>query len=92
MSPGVSVQGGIRLELAHAVADLKTTGSGRLICRMKITEYKIIVEHADVIEKKINELIKQGWQPFGTPFVLPPSGEMLPMNTVFQAMVQTEKE
>ena len=55
---------------------------------MKITEYNLVIEHADVIEKKVNEFIKAGWQPFGTPFVLPPADEMLPMNTVFQAMVQ----
>ena len=55
---------------------------------MKITHYKLIAERTESIEDKMTELIAAGWQPFGPPFVLPPTADMEPVETVFQAVVK----
>ncbi|MEI6715143.1 MAG: DUF1737 domain-containing protein [Verrucomicrobiota bacterium] len=60
---------------------------------MRITEYKLLVEPALEMTAKVNELIKKGWQPFGSPSVLPPTPDLLEaVDTVFQAMIRQEPE
>jgi hypothetical protein len=56
---------------------------------MKVSKYKLVAAPQDEIEDKVNHLIQDGWQPFGSPFVLPakPDDLTLQENTVYQAMV-----
>ncbi|HUR45114.1 MAG TPA: hypothetical protein VMZ27_04480 [Candidatus Saccharimonadales bacterium] len=58
---------------------------------MKVTEYKMVVATAVKINSEVNALIKSGWQPYGSPTVLPPTPELTEqLDIVFQAMVRTE--
>jgi hypothetical protein len=59
---------------------------------MKIKRYKMVVEYGfDKLEKTVNGLIDEGWQPFGPPSVhQESSGNEL--ETFFQAMVRYEAE
>jgi hypothetical protein len=59
---------------------------------MKIAAYKIVIKQAEDIEDKVNELIKSGWQPFGSPGVLPPMRDSEQTETIVQAMVRTEAD
>lgn len=50
---------------------------------MEISKYRIIVNHLKSgIEKDINALIKEGWQPFGNPTI---NGSQ-----IYQAMVKSK--
>ena len=57
---------------------------------MKITAYKIVMKRADDIEDEINELIKSGWQPYGSPCVVPQTPEQA--DTVLQAMTRMDPD
>jgi hypothetical protein len=57
---------------------------------MEVTEYKLVVASATKIAAEVNALIKGGWQPFGSPAVLPPAPDFTEhADMVFQAMVRT---
>jgi hypothetical protein len=59
---------------------------------MHITEYKLLVAPARDCDSKINALIKDGWQPFGPPSVLPANSEYEgTSDTAFQALVRHAK-
>ena len=54
----------------------------------KITAYKIVGSTtASEFEKAINDLIKEGWQPYGSPLI-----EIGREHKVLQALVRYEKE
>lgn len=60
---------------------------------MKITAYKMVCAHVgnknEALEKVVNDLIKEGWQPFGSPSILPPTPELNPQSDIaYQAMVR----
>lgn len=57
---------------------------------MKVREYKLLVGSPEDLEKQVNELLKvTGWQPWGSPAVLPPTRELAEqVDMVFQAMVR----
>jgi len=59
--------------------------------KMKIKGYKLVIEPADRVERAVNDLLKQGWQPYGPPSVLPPidpgPGDR---DMVFQAMIRED--
>jgi hypothetical protein len=58
---------------------------------MKILEYDMVTAAAYDIAEKINAAIRRGWQPFGSPTVLPsPEGEGEQVSTAFQAIVRSE--
>jgi len=59
---------------------------------MNISKYKLMAAPQDEIEEKVNQLIRDGWQPFASPFVLPskPDDLTLQENTVYQAMVRSD--
>jgi hypothetical protein len=54
-----------------------------------INKYKLVVAPSGEIADEVNKMIQEGWQPFGSPFVLPagPPDETLHVNMVYQAMV-----
>ena len=54
---------------------------------MKIIGYKLISHRADYIEKEVNDLLVQGWQPLGAPGISPAPPHSDQMDTVYQAMV-----
>jgi hypothetical protein len=54
---------------------------------MNIIGYKLVFHRADYIEKEINELIKQGWQPLGAPGIAPAPPHSDQSDTAYQAMV-----
>lgn len=59
---------------------------------MKVTEYKMVVASAEKITAEVNALINWGWQPFGSPTVLPPAPELVEqVDMVFQAMVHSRE-
>ena len=55
-----------------------------------ITKYKLVVAPSGEIADEVNKMIAEGWQPFGSPFVLPAGPEQvtLHVNMVYQAVVQ----
>lgn len=56
---------------------------------MNVNKYKLVAAPLEEIEEKVNKLIQAGWQPFGTPFLMPSNGDDLTLQqkTVYQAMV-----
>jgi hypothetical protein len=54
---------------------------------MKIIGYKLVSHRVDYLEKEVNELLAQGWQPLGAPGIAaaPPHSDL--SDTVYQAMV-----
>lgn len=64
---------------------------------MKITAYKIASGHVggerSELEKAVNALIKEGWQPFGSVSILPPTPDLVPQADMgFQVMVRVEAD
>jgi hypothetical protein len=57
---------------------------------MKITAYKMVIKRAEDIEEEVNNLIKTGWQPYGSPGAFAPKPQMEDTDTLFQAMVMTD--
>lgn len=49
----------------------------------KIIEYKIVIPHMGRLEDVVNNLMEEGWQPFGSPYM---SG-----TREYQAMVKYEE-
>jgi hypothetical protein len=54
---------------------------------MKIIGYKIIFHRADNLEREVNGLLEQGWQPFGAPGISPAPPHSDQNDTIYQAMV-----
>ena len=56
---------------------------------MNVNKYKLLSAPLDEIEDEVNRLIEAGWQPFGSPFLLPskPDDLTLQANMIYQAMV-----
>ena len=54
---------------------------------MKIIGYKLIIRRADLLEKEVNALVDQGWQPLGAPGISPAAPHSDQADTVYQAMV-----
>ena len=46
----------------------------------RITEYTFVASAGTAsLAKQINEQVQEGWQPYGTPFLLPGTGIVQPM-------------
>jgi hypothetical protein len=60
---------------------------------MNVNKYKLVAAPPDELEDQVNQLIEAGWQPFGTPFLLPAKSDDLTLqqNMVYQAMVLSTK-
>ncbi len=54
---------------------------------MKIIGYKLVFHRADYMEKEVNALLEQGWQPLGAPGISPAPPHSDTTDTVYQAMV-----
>jgi hypothetical protein len=54
---------------------------------MKIVGYKLIFHRADNLEREVNALMKEGWQPLGAPAISPAAPHSDQLDTVYQAMV-----
>lgn len=50
----------------------------------KVTEYCVAYGSLNELEHEVAELLSEGWQPYGDPYVLPGAG----IYTVCQAMVK----
>jgi hypothetical protein len=57
---------------------------------LAINKYKLVVAPSGEIADEVNKMILEGWQPFGSPAVLPagPEDVTLHVNMVYQAMVR----
>ncbi len=61
-----------------------------MLCVMRIKQYRLMSgESSDLLEAGVNKLITQGWQPFGSPFIVAPSDKD---PRYFQAVVLMEGE
>lgn len=60
---------------------------------MTVNKYKLVSGSIVEIEAQVNQLIEDGWQPFGPPFLLPakPDDLTLQQNMVYQAMILPAK-
>jgi hypothetical protein len=56
---------------------------------MNVNKYKLVAAPFDKLEDQVNQLIEEGWQPFGAPFLLPsrPDDLTLQQNMIYQAMI-----
>jgi len=54
---------------------------------MKIVGYKLVFHRAENIEKEVNQLLKDGWQPLGHPSISPAPPHSDQSDTAYQAMV-----
>ena len=56
---------------------------------MNVNKYKLVAAPLNEIENQVNQLIAEGWQPFGAPFLLTakPDDLTLQQNMLYQAMV-----
>jgi hypothetical protein len=54
---------------------------------MKIIAYKLVSHRSDHLEKEVNALLAEGWQPLGAPGIAPAPPHSDVNDTVYQAMV-----